>query len=57
MPSLIAQEATPSLGALLVDGMGAQGLLALLVGLAAFNLLLVVTLYVVIRLQRSTSRS
>jgi len=44
MPSLIAQAVTPSLGALLAEVLGAHGLLGVLAGVAALNLLLVVTL-------------
>ncbi|MET3519155.1 hypothetical protein [Mesorhizobium abyssinicae] len=37
MPSLIAQAAAPSVGALLLEHVGAHGTLATLVGLALLN--------------------
>ncbi|WP_235031657.1 MFS transporter [Geminicoccus flavidas] len=45
MPSLIAQAITPSLGAVLADGIGADGLLGVLVGLAGFNVILLAGLW------------
>lgn len=44
MPSLLAQAAAPSIGALLLGHAGAQGLLAALSGLAVANLLLALLL-------------
>lgn len=46
MPSLIMQAAAPSLGALLIDGIGADGALAALFLLALANVLLVLLLVV-----------
>ncbi len=40
MPSLIAQAAAPSMGAVLMQWMGAQGTLAVLGGLALLNVVL-----------------
>ncbi len=48
MPSLIAQAATPSAGALLSEGMGAHGMLGVLVSLAVLNVLLVVALWLLV---------
>ena len=52
MPSLIAQAAAPSVGALLLEHMGAQGLLAALSGLAVANLLLALLLGRLVMRQR-----
>jgi hypothetical protein len=52
MPSLIAQAASPSLGALLMERFGANGTLAGLFGIAVIDLLLVIVL--VARLPRCT---
>ena len=52
MPSLIAQAAAPSVGALLLEHMGAQGLLAALSGLALANLLLALLLGRLVMRQR-----
>ena len=52
MPSLIAQAASPSLGALVMERFGANGTLAGLFGIAVIDLLLVIVL--VARLPRRT---
>jgi hypothetical protein len=44
MPSLIAQAAAPSIGAVLLETSGANGALAVFVATAGFNALLVVGL-------------
>lgn len=44
MPSLIAQAAAPSAGAILLDHFGARGLLSVLLGLALVNVVLVAVL-------------
>jgi MFS family permease len=44
MPSLVAQAASPSIGALLVEHLGADLTIAVLVGAAVFNILLVLPL-------------
>lgn len=44
MPSLIAQAASPSLGALLIDRLGADGMLFLLFAIAIINVLLMTAL-------------
>jgi MFS family permease len=44
MPSLIAQALTPSLGAILADWLGANGMLGVLVCLGGLNILVVVAL-------------
>lgn len=49
MPSLIMQAAAPSLGALLIDGFGADGALAALFAVAIANVLLVAALYMLLR--------
>lgn len=46
MPSLIAQALTPSLGAVLADWLGANGMLGVLVCLAGLNIFVVVALWV-----------
>jgi MFS family permease len=45
MPSLIAQAAAPSAGALLIDHAGTSGMLTVLLGLALLNLVLVAALF------------
>jgi MFS family permease len=55
MPSLVAQAVTPSLGAVLAEVLGAHGLLGVLAGVAALNLLLVVTLLGYTRRSGATS--
>jgi MFS family permease len=49
MPSLIMQAASPSLGALLIDGFGADGVLAALFAVALLNVLFVAILLVLLR--------
>lgn len=49
MPSLIGQAASPSLGALLIEGFGVDGALAALFAVALVNVLLVVTLFIVLK--------
>ncbi|MGB3042256.1 MAG: MFS transporter [Xanthobacteraceae bacterium] len=49
MPSLIGQAASPSLGALLIDGFGADDALAALFAVALLNVLLVAILFIVLR--------
>jgi MFS family permease len=49
MPSLIGQAASPSLGAILIDGFGANGALAALFAVALVNVLLVVALFIVLK--------
>jgi MFS family permease len=44
MPSLVAQAASPSIGALLIEHLGADLTIAVLVGAAVFNILLVLPL-------------
>ena len=44
MPSLIAQAAAPSVGALLIEQVGARGLLTALLGLGLVNAVLVAAL-------------
>jgi hypothetical protein len=44
MPILVAQAASPSLGAILIDRLGADMTIAVLAGAAVFNILLVVPL-------------
>ena len=53
MPSLIAQAAAPSVGALLLEHVGARGLLSVLLGLALVNVALVAALFA---FQRSALR-
>ena len=53
MPSLIAQAAAPSVGALLLQHSGERGLLAVLLGLALINVALVGALF---GLQRGAMR-
>ncbi|MGV2184028.1 MFS transporter [Rhizobium rhizogenes] len=45
MPSLIGQAASPSVGAMLIDNLGANGALAALFVVAIFNVLLVIVLF------------
>jgi len=45
MPSLIAQSVAPSLGAVLLESVGASGTLAALAGLALLNVALVAALW------------
>jgi MFS family permease len=54
MPSLIAQAAAPSVGALLIEHAGARGMLTVLLGLALLNLALVAALFA---LQRAGPRT
>ncbi|RWI28705.1 MFS transporter [Mesorhizobium sp.] len=54
MPSLIAQAAAPSVGALLVEQLGAHGMLAVLSALAVINVVLVGTLALLLFRPRST---
>ena len=49
MPSLIAQAAAPSIGAVLLEAAGLNGALAVILAAAAFNVLLVATLFVIMR--------
>jgi MFS family permease len=49
MPSLIMQAASPSLGALMIDGFGADGALAALFAVALLNVLFVAVLFVLLR--------
>lgn len=49
MPSLIVQAASPSLGAILIDSIGADGALAVLFTIALANVALVALLYVRLR--------
>lgn len=49
MPSLIMQAAAPSLGALLIDGFGADGALAVLFVVAIANVLLVLVLFALLK--------
>jgi hypothetical protein len=49
MPSLIMQAASPSLGAVLIDGFGADGALAALFAVALLNVLFVAVLFVLLR--------
>lgn len=53
MPSLIGQAASPSLGALLIDGFGADGALAALFAVALLNVLLVMALFVLLKHHRA----
>lgn len=55
MPSLIVQAASPSLGAVLIDSIGADGALAVLFTIALANVALVALLYV--RLRRDSYSS
>ena len=57
MPSLLAQAASPFLGALLIEQLGASGLLATLVAVAILNVILVVVLVLVSRPARATATS
>jgi hypothetical protein len=45
MPSLIGQAASPSVGAMLIDNLGANGALAALFAVAVVNVLLVILLF------------
>lgn len=49
MPSLIAQEAAPSIDAVLLERVGPNGALAFILAAAAFNVLLVAGLFVMTR--------
>lgn len=49
MPSLVMQAVAPSVGALLIDGFGADGALAVLFVVAVANVLLVLVLFVLLR--------
>lgn len=49
MPSLIAQAAAPSIGAVLLEAAGLNGALAVILAAAALNVLLVATLFVIMR--------
>lgn len=49
MPSLIMQAAAPSVGALLIDGFGADGALAVLFVVAIANVLLVLVLFALLK--------
>jgi MFS family permease len=49
MPSLITQAASPSLGAVLIDRVGADGTLAVLFAIALANVVLVAWLYIFLR--------
>ncbi|WP_442579234.1 MFS transporter [Mesorhizobium sp. ASY16-5R] len=49
MPSLIIQAASPSLGAFLIDGFGADGAIAALFVVALLNVLFVAVLFVLLR--------
>ena len=49
MPSLIGQAASPSLGALLIEGFGANGALAAILAVALVNVLLVILLFGLLR--------
>jgi len=44
MPSLVAQAASPSIGALLIEHLGTDLTIVVLVGAAVFNILLVLPL-------------
>ncbi len=55
MPSLLGQAAAPSLGALMIDRFGANGALATLFAVALVNVLLVMTLFVLLK-RHETSR-
>ena len=48
MPSLIAQAAAPSIGAAVLQSVGLSGALAVFLATAAFNLMLVIGLLVVV---------
>jgi hypothetical protein len=54
MPSLIAQAASPSLGALLMERIGADGTLAILFATAIVDLLLALTFLALLPRQRVT---
>jgi hypothetical protein len=54
MPSLIAQAAAPTIGALLLETGGADGALCVFLGFAAGNALLVASLLLILR-SRSTA--
>ena len=56
MPSLIAQAAAPSIGAVLLEAAGLNGALAVILAAAAFNVLLVVGLFVMMRAPRQGAR-
>ena len=45
MPSLIGQAASPSVGAMLIDNLGANGALAALFAVAIVNVFLVIVLF------------
>jgi len=53
MPSLIAQAASPSLGALLMERIGADGTLAILFATAIVGLLLALTLFALLPRQKT----
>jgi MFS family permease len=55
MPSLIAQAAAPSIGAILLEAGGANGALAIFLSVAAFNVLLVAGLFVMMRVRPTRS--
>jgi MFS family permease len=55
MPSLIAQAAAPSIGAFLLEAGGANGALAIFLSAAAFNVLLVAGLFVMMRVRPTRS--
>ena len=56
MPSLIAQAASPSLGALLMERVGADGTLAVLFVTAVVDLLLALTLLGLLRASENIDR-
>jgi MFS family permease len=51
MPSLIGQAASPSVGAMLIDGLGVNGALAVVFGVAMANVLLVGALFALLSRQ------
>jgi len=55
-PSLIAQSVSPSLGAVLIETLGAQSTLAVVAGVALFNVALTLLLFGLTRARTSPSR-
>ncbi|MDR3494155.1 MAG: MFS transporter [Ancalomicrobiaceae bacterium] len=56
MPSLIAQAAAPSIGAVLLESAGIDAALAAFIGAAAVNVVLVIGLYIGMNVRRPASR-
>lgn len=55
-PSLIAQAAAPSIGAILIETFGAHEGLGIVVGVAGVNVLIALALFVATRPMRATAK-